>query len=178
MPTDARLPGETAEAPTARRDALQKQPGPPVGIPSAPTSALRALRRWLLRWVLFALLPLALVGGAYRYITCDRVMSTDDAYVNAEVVGISTDISGIVQQIDATENQHVDVGQNLDRLDPRQFQIAVDNAGVNLAQTTLVIASMTQDYGRIQSDDAAQQAQVALDQATYARDAPLLGRAP
>jgi membrane fusion protein (multidrug efflux system) len=179
MPTDARsasLPGETAEAPTARRDALQKQPDPPARIPSAPTSAPRALRRRLLRWVLFAVFPLVLVGGAYSYITCGHVMSTDDAYVNAEMVGIPTDISGIVQQIDATENQHVDVSRSLDRLDPSQFQIAVDHA--NLAQTTMVIASMTQDYGRMQSDDVAQQAQVALDQATYARDTSLVGKAP
>jgi membrane fusion protein (multidrug efflux system) len=90
-------------------------------------------------------------------------MSTDDAYVNAETVGISTDVSGIVQQIDVTENQRVDTGQVLYRLDTRQFQIAVDNARANLAQMALTIASMKQDYGRMLSDVTAQQAQVALD---------------
>jgi membrane fusion protein (multidrug efflux system) len=89
-------------------------------------------------------------------------MSTDDAYVNAETVGISTDVSGIVQQI-VTENQRVDTGQVLYRLDTRQFQIAVDNARANLAQMALTIASMKQDYGRMLSDVTAQQAQVALD---------------
>jgi membrane fusion protein (multidrug efflux system) len=125
---------------------------------------------------MFALLPLALIGGAYRYVTGGQVMSTDDAYVNAETVGISTDVSGIVQQVDVKENQRVDKGQVLYRLDTRQFQIAVDNARANLAQTALTIESMKPDYERMLSDVTAQQAQVALDQATYDRDASLVGK--
>jgi membrane fusion protein (multidrug efflux system) len=61
------------------------------------------------------------------------------------------------------------------RLDPRQFQIALDNAKANLAQTALTIVSMKQDYGRMLSDVAAQQARVAFDQATYDRNASLVG---
>jgi membrane fusion protein (multidrug efflux system) len=125
------------------------------------------------RWALFALLPLALIAGGYWYVTGGQVMSTDDAYVEADTVGISTDVSGIVKQIDVTENQHVDAGQVLYRLDPRQFQIALDNAKANLAQTALSIASMKVDYARMQSDVAAQQAQVELDQVTFDRDAAL-----
>ena len=70
------------------------------------------------------------------------MMSTDDAYVEADKVGISTDVSGIVKDVDVAENQHVDAGQVLYRLDPRQFQIALDNAKANLAQTALTIDSM------------------------------------
>ena len=114
-------------------------------------------RRPWLRWALFALLPLALIAGAYWYVTGGQVMSTDDAYVEADTVGISTDVSGIVQEIDVTENQHVDPGQVLYRLDPRQFQIALDNAKANLAQTALTIDAMKQDYRRMLSDVAAQQ---------------------
>jgi membrane fusion protein (multidrug efflux system) len=126
------------------------------------------------RWALFALLPLALIVGGWWYVTGGQVMSTDDAYVEAETVGVSTDVSGIVQKIDVAENQHVDAGQVLYRLDPRQFQIAVDNAKANLAQTALTIDAMKPDYARMLSDVAAQQAQVALDQATDDRAATLV----
>jgi membrane fusion protein (multidrug efflux system) len=129
-------------------------------------------RRWV-RWALFVVLPFALAAGAYWYVTGGQVMSTDDAYVQAETVGISTDVSGIVQGIDVANNQHVDPGQVLYRLDPRQFQIALDNAKANLAQTALTIDAMKQDYTRMLSDAAAQQAQVELDQATYDRYAAL-----
>jgi membrane fusion protein, multidrug efflux system len=178
MPADTTLdllPTEAKEAPTARSDAPEEHPQQPAPMPSVPKNMLRSLRRRSMRWVLFASLPLVLLGGAYWYVTGGEVMSTDDAYVNAETVGISTDVSGIVQQIDVAENQHVDKGQTLYRLDSRQFQISLDNARANLAQTALSIESMKQDYERMQSDVAAQQAQVALDQATYDRNASLVG---
>jgi membrane fusion protein (multidrug efflux system) len=60
------------------------------------------------------------------------------------------------------------------RLDPRQFQIALDNAKANLAQTALTIDAMKQDYQRMLSDAAAQQGQVALDQINFDRNAALL----
>jgi membrane fusion protein (multidrug efflux system) len=180
MPADTTLdflPAEPAEAPGARRDTpQQQQPGRPAEIPAVvPEKPPPPPRRRPMRWAMFALLPLALIGGAYRYVTGGQVMSTDDAYVNAETVGISTDVSGIVQQIDVTENQHVDKGQVLYSLDSRQFQIALENAKANLAQTALTIASMKQDYGRMLSDVTAQQAQVSLDQATNDRNASLVG---
>ena len=72
------------------------------------------------------------------------------------------------------ENEHVAAGQVLYRLDPRQFQIALDNAKANLAQTALTIEAMKQDYQRMVSDTAAQQAQVDLDQLNFDRNAMLL----
>jgi membrane fusion protein, multidrug efflux system len=89
-------------------------------------------------------------------------------------VGISTDVSGIVRDVDVAENQHVPAGQVLYRLDPRQFQIALDNAKANLAQTELTIESMKQDYRRMLRDIDTGQAQVELDQATYDRYATLV----
>jgi membrane fusion protein (multidrug efflux system) len=127
-----------------------------------------------MRWGLFALLPLVLIIGCYWYVSGGQIMSTDDAYVNAETVGISTDVAGIVKDVDVTENQHVAAGQVLYRLDPLQFQIALANAKANLAETALTIESMKQDYKRMLSDTAAQQAQVELDMTNYNRAEMLL----
>ena len=165
------------------RDEIAENPRPqpvaPAEIrPKAPTPGtdkVRRLRRrdWIRRG-LFGLLPLVLLVGAYFYVTGGQVMSTDDAYVQADKVGISTDVSGIVQDVAVKDNQHVDAGQVLYRLDPRQFQIALDNAKANLAQIALSIEAMKQDYKRMLSDTAAQQAQVDLDQTNYDRSAMLL----
>jgi len=142
---------------------------------TAAADKLRQLRRrQRTRWALFALLPLVLIVAGYWYVTGGQVMSTDDAYVNAEKVGISTDVSGMVQDVDVTNNQYVTAGQILYRLDPRQFQIAVDSAKANLAQVALTLDAMKQDYKRMLSDVAAQQAQVDLDQTNYNRAEMLL----
>jgi membrane fusion protein (multidrug efflux system) len=103
-----------------------------------------------------------------------RYASTDDAYVQAAKLMVATDVSGIVTSVDVHEGQAVRAGDVLFRVEPRQFQIALDNANANLAQTALTIDSMKQDYRRMLSDIAAQQAQVSLVQATFDRYAALV----
>jgi len=167
------------EAPDTNRPAIA--PVSPGGAPDKPSrrhnaaEQLRGLRRReKLRWVLFALLPIALIAACVWYASGGRTMSTDDAYVNAEKVGVATDVSGIVQTVTVKDNEHVGAGQILYQLDPRQFQIALDNAEANTAQTALMLESMKQDYKRMLSDAAAQQAQVDLDQTNFDRAAMLL----
>jgi membrane fusion protein (multidrug efflux system) len=176
------LRSKTSEAPQARPSPIteparpSRSTEPPEARNEKPPTVEKApsTRRLWLRWVLFALLPLALIAGGYWYVTGGQVMSTDDAYVEADKVGISTDVSGIVQDVDVSENQHVTAGELLYRLDPRQFQIALDNAKASLAQTALTVESMKRDYRRMLSDVETQQAQVAFDQATFDRYSTLV----
>src|SRR5712671_2695095 len=139
MPADATtvsLRTDTAEVPAARRDAPQQQPErplrekpkqPPREQPeppersSEPEKVPKSPRRPWLRWALFGLLPLALIAGAYGYVTGGQVMSTDNAYVEADKVGVSTDVSGIVKDIDVGDNQEVGAGQVLFRMDDLPF---------------------------------------------------------
>ena len=60
---------------------------------------------------MFALLPVALIAGGYFYVTGGAVMSTDNAYVQADMVGLSTDVSGIVTQVLVHDNQKVAKGE-------------------------------------------------------------------
>src|SRR5690242_14159147 len=165
---------KTNEAPQPRSTPSAERPDASAETAVTPEPKQRFGRRRLLRRTLFALVPLALIVGGYWYVTGGQVISTEDAYVEADKVGISTDVSGIVQDVDVSDNQHVNVGQVLYRLDPRQFQIALDNAKANLAQTKLVIESMKQDYKRMLSDVSSQQAQVDLDQVNFDRNAALV----
>jgi membrane fusion protein (multidrug efflux system) len=163
---DAELPRGDSGGKASSRD--EASPGQATDETSEPTC-----RRWL-RPALFALVPVALLGGLYVYATGGRYMWTDDAYVNAQDVGISTDVSGIVADVDVRNNEHVRAGQVLYRLDPLQFAIAVDNAKGNLANIALTLESMKADYKQMLAEAAAEQAQVVLDQHNYARYAALL----
>jgi len=176
LPDAAPLPAAERPGEPAARTTHDAPPTSPANERAETTAAARpaaSRRRWL-RPTLFALLPLALVAGAAWYVTGGRIISMDDAYVDSEKVGISTDVSGTVQSVEVTDNAHVTAGQVLYRLDPRQFEIALDNARASLAQTALAIDAMKADYQRMLQDTKAQEAQVALDQTTYDRDVALL----
>ena len=116
--------------------------------------------------VLVAALTFWLRGGRY--------VSADDAYVRAAKLMVSTDVSGLVTAVDVREGQTVKAGDVLFRIDPKQFQIALENAKAQLQQTALNIEAMKQDYKRMQEDILAQQAQVELDQANFDRYAVLV----
>src|SRR5713101_5857222 len=146
---------DTAAAPAARRDTPRglparppreqpqqpprEQPERPVQRSSQPEKAPQSPRRRWVRSALFALLPLALIAGGYWYVTGGRVMSTDNAYVEADKVGISTEVSGIVKEIDVGNNQHVEAGQVLFRLDDLPFRLALerDEAQVGIVRNDL-----------------------------------------
>src|SRR6266702_2139267 len=112
---------------------------------------------------------IVLVAALTFWLRGGRFVSTDDAYVRAAKLMVSTDVSGIVTDVDVREGQTVKAGDVLFRIDPRQFQIALDNARAQLQQTALGIEAMKQDYRRMQEDIQAQQAQVELDQANFDR---------
>jgi membrane fusion protein, multidrug efflux system len=148
---------------------------PTADVARPRTAPLLDVLRRRKRLLLMAIIPLAAVlAAAAFYVSGGRYVSTDDAYVHAAKLMVSTDVSGIVSSVDVREGQAVKAGDVLFRLDPKPFQIALDNAKANLAQTALTIRAMKQDYTRMQNDAAAEQAQVELDQTTFDRDAALL----
>ena len=116
------------DSPTLKVSAPQERPSKPADPVAAPEEAKQKSARPWTRRTLFALLPLALIGGGYWYVTGGRVMSTDDAYVEADKVGLSTDVSGLVKTIAVVENQRVDAGEVLFRLDDLPFQLTLRRA--------------------------------------------------
>jgi multidrug resistance efflux pump len=58
--------------------------------------------RWI-RPALFLLLPILLIAGAYWYVSGGQMTSMEDAYVEADKVDVSTDVSGIVKEVDVAE---------------------------------------------------------------------------
>jgi membrane fusion protein (multidrug efflux system) len=115
---------------------------------------------------LFALLPLALIAGAYWYVSGGQVMSTDDAYVEADKVGISTDVSGIVKEIDVSNNQEVTAGQALFRMDDLPFRLALERAEAQVGNVRNDLNALKANY----ADMEAQIKQAQDDIAYYDRE--------
>ncbi len=106
----------------------------------------RQPKRSLTRPLLFALLPVALAAGGYFYVTGGQVMSTDNAYVQADTVGVSTDVPGTVASIEVRDNEAVKQGQVLYRLKQDSFQIALDGAKAQLGTVHDQILTLQASY--------------------------------
>jgi membrane fusion protein (multidrug efflux system) len=114
------LRSDASEPPTARRAVPQEEWELPAENSPTPAKPPRPSRRRSRRWGLFVLLPIALIVGGYFYVEGGAYMSTDDVYIEADKVGPSTDVSGMIEAIEVRDNQHVTAGQVLFRLDHRR----------------------------------------------------------
>ena len=130
--------------------------------------------RWL-RVLLMIAVPLAIViGGGWWYLTSGRYVSTDDAYVQANTVTVSSDVSGRVVAVDVQDNQYVKAGQVLIRLDDRPYRAAVERAQAQLASARLQVEGMRATYRQRLADLAAAQDTLKYQQSEYDRQKHLL----
>jgi membrane fusion protein, multidrug efflux system len=94
-----------------------------------PAPRPRRHPRRLIRPLLLVAVPTAVaLVGLYGYAMSGRYVSTENAYVKADMVAVSPDIDGRVVAVEVAENQFVRQGDVLFRLDPEPFQIALDMA--------------------------------------------------
>jgi membrane fusion protein, multidrug efflux system len=106
-------------------------------------------RRWSLKQLLIAagapLLIAATAGyGNYYWRTGRFLVSTDDAYVQAHSVLISPKVSGYLSQAPVDDNRSVKAGEVLARIDPRDYQTALDQARANVAAAQAAIDTLDQ----------------------------------
>jgi membrane fusion protein, multidrug efflux system len=117
-----------------------EQKGAPSGRPTKKLAAeprrrlLAALRRYR-RFLLLVALPIAVaIGGFVFYLNGGRYVGTDDAYVGAQKVLITPEISGKIDKVVVKEGQHVDAGDILFEIDRQPFQFSLDQAKAQLEQ--------------------------------------------
>jgi membrane fusion protein, multidrug efflux system len=110
---------------------------------------------------MFALLPIAMIAGGYWYVTGGQIVSVDDSYVEADKVGISADVAGIVKDVDVTDNQPVEAGQVLYRLNDLAFQYALNRAEAQVGTVRDSLNALKANYQDMKSQ--IQQAQNDVD---------------
>nr|WP_294508895.1 HlyD family secretion protein [uncultured Rhodopila sp.] len=99
----------------------------------SPGSAVQSARRFSLRRLALAGAALAVLAGGGWYgrdwwTTGRFIESTDDAYVGGNVTALAPHVAGFVAEVLVADNQFVQAGQVLIRLDPRDFRAAADHA--------------------------------------------------
>jgi membrane fusion protein (multidrug efflux system) len=112
-------------------------------------------RRRLLRLGLVVAVLAILSGGAWAgrhwWAVGRYIETTDDAYIGGNVTAIAPHVSGFVAQVLAADNEHVHKGQVLVRLDPRDFQTALDHAAAVVAARTTEVEGLRARYTLQQS---------------------------
>jgi membrane fusion protein (multidrug efflux system) len=124
-------------------DPVLKFPPEQKGSPAAPAARpklaaeprrrlMAGMRRYR-RFLLLVVLPLvAAIAGITFYLNGGRYVTTDDAYVGAQKVLITSDVSGKIISVTVKEGQQVSTGDTLFQIDPVPFQLAVAQARAKL----------------------------------------------
>jgi membrane fusion protein (multidrug efflux system) len=86
--------------------------------------------------------------GNYYWTMGQYLVSTDDAYVDVHPALISPKVSGYISAVPIDDNQPVKAGQVIARIDPRDYQTALDQARANVAAAQANIDTLTQQISQ------------------------------
>ncbi|HEX5960943.1 MAG TPA: efflux RND transporter periplasmic adaptor subunit [Rhodanobacteraceae bacterium] len=126
-------------------------------------------RRWLLRGLVGVIVVVALAWVLYHLLVGRWYESTDDAYVDGNVVQITPQVPGTVISIGADDNDFVRQGQPLVKLDPSDADVALVQAEAALAQTVRKVRGLYSTVHTSKADVAARAAVMEQARADYQR---------
>ncbi|ESZ36902.1 MULTISPECIES: HlyD family secretion protein [unclassified Mesorhizobium] len=168
MSSNTPTTAEVRPFPNAKVSPVIEAPEAPIKpaaevLAEVPAKKKRSARSFMLPIIGLALLSAGAWYG-YNYWTDGRfLISTDDAYVQADMSFVSPKISGYVDQVKVSENQQVKAGDPLLTIDDGDYRIAV-------AQAEAQIATLAKTLDRIDAQTKAAQASLQQAQAHKVAD--------
>jgi len=141
-------------------EANQTAPVAPQGNPN---------RKKALSAVAAAVVVGGIAYGAYWALVLNHYESTDNAYVQGNVVQLTPQVGGTVIAINADDTDHVKAGQLLVKLDPADAQVALDQAEAQLAQTVREVRTLYANNSTLKAQIALREADLVRAQSDVAR---------
>jgi len=133
-------------------------------------------RRWG-RLALMLALPLALLIGGYIYWQgLQGKVTTDNAYLKQDKVGVSAEVLGKIDGVYVREDQMVQAGQLLFRIDPEPYRLQIAEANAAIASAQANVTAMASDADLSGADIAAAREDIGFAQATLNRQQALMAR--
>jgi membrane fusion protein, multidrug efflux system len=127
------------------------------------------------RLALMLSLPLLIAAvGLYFWLASGATVSTDNAYVKQDVTAISTQVNGPVVADYVRENQHVNKGDILYRIDPAPFEAALHAAQAQLAAARLQTNQLVVEAAGTGADIRGASADLAIARRAFDRQAALM----
>ena len=148
---------------------------PETTAPSAHAAGNPARKKALLTLTTLVVLA-GLAWTAYEWLVASHYESTDNAYVQGNVIQITPQIGGTVMAILADDTDFVKAGQALVKLDPADAQVALDQARAALAQTVRQVRTLYANNASLSAQIAVREADVVRAQTEISRATDDLGR--
>ena len=136
---------------------------------STSPKSLNPKRRQALTLVASVVVIAGLGWGAYEWLVASHYESTDNAYVQGNVIQITPQVGGTVQAILADETDFVKAGQPLVQLDPVDARMALEQAEANLAQAVRQARTLYANNGSLAAQVTLREADVVRAQSDVAR---------
>jgi membrane fusion protein (multidrug efflux system) len=149
--TGAQILESAEQIPTGRLKALKESPvnNPHIELPDESRStrdhrkgAGRSTHLWLLALLILAVGTSAPFGWKYL----QSYESTDDAQIDGHIDPLSSRIDGTVIAVHAEDDDRVKKGELLVEIDPRDYEVAVEQAKARVELAFAQVASAKQDY--------------------------------
>ena len=139
-------------------------------------SRLRHQVRRLGRALFLALGPLVVVtAGGIWYATSGRIVSTENAYVQAEHILVTPAVNGMVAKVFVQDNQEVERGQPLFQVDPMPFRLEWEKAEAELDAIRYEIGSYRAAYRQAEAELKSARKEASFLEKEYERRAKLGG---
>ncbi|WP_254306107.1 HlyD family secretion protein [Sphingopyxis sp. BSNA05] len=162
---------------------MADNPNPDIDItpvtegPAPDPASRRSTGRNIGRWILMLSVPLLLATlGIYYWIASDRYASTDNAYVQQDIVSISPEVGGRIVQVAVEENQQVAAGDLLFSIDPAPFELTVAQSNARIAAAQVEVQNLRTDYQVSGVDIEVARQDIAFAQSNYQRQAALMAK--
>lgn len=131
----------------------------------------------LMRPFLLAGIPaLAVMGALLWWLWGGRYISTENAYVKADIVQVSSEVSGRVIEVFVKEHAVVKAGDPLLKLDPEPFNIALEKVEAELDQTRTQVEALRAQHAEAVAELKEAQSKISFFDAQYARQSQLKQR--
>jgi membrane fusion protein (multidrug efflux system) len=138
-------------------------------------SAAHTVRTPSLRVTLMVIIPaLVAVVGLYFYVVSGRYVTTDNAYVGAQKVLITPEVSGKVLHIAVVEGQQLAPGDELFSIDPEPYRLAAKESEARLARVKTDFDNFKSSAASLAKQIELGRQSVAANEADYDRKVSLL----
>lgn len=128
----------------------------------------------LLRPFLLVIIPaIAITGAGLWWLWGGRYVSTENAYVKADIVQVSSEVAGRIVEVNLKDHSHVNAGDVLLRIDPEPYKIALDKSEAELDQMRATVASFRAQYAEAMAELREAQSKIAFFDAQLARQKQL-----